>query len=283
MLQWHIGNDPHMKTAYVTFGDRLYSIRDGKFFEDTPVFSAAVASASKKSRIFAFIFFSAIGALTLFAAYGDAGRAYGDHIAYWWKNNRSALLFVRTTQQASLTGFLPLSGDMPPETITDTPPTIATSPNAIPALKPATQKALQMPYLSVPKLRIQSPIIETQLDEAIINKNLERGIIRWPTSENMGAGGTTILLGHSSAPRSYRGSYGKIFSLLDKLQTGDTITVATEQGTLQYRVRDHIIIDPNKTNEEILRLPDMRETLILVSCWPVGTNWQRIAVRASRF
>lgn len=261
-----------MGIAYVTFGDRTYRVGGDGVLEDIHGTAAADAEP-KKLRVSAFVFFIAAAAGVLLVVSGNTEKAYGDRIAYWWKNHRNAVPLIRSTQQAYVAGFLPLSGDLGP----------ALLPKEAPALQASQNGTVQKPYLAIPKLRIQAPIIETELDEKNIDKNLERGIVRWPTSDAPGTGGAAILLGHSSAPRSYRGAYGKVFSLLDKLEVGDAITITTQEGTLQYRVRDRIIVDPKQTDEWVLQLRDTRETLILVSCWPVGTNWKRIAVRASRF
>ena len=257
-----------MGIAQITFGNRIFRLNKDGALEDAHE-TAVVDVEPKKLRVSAYVFFIAISVFTLVVISGDTSKAYGDRIAYWWKNQRNAIPLIRSAQRAYVVGFLPLSDEVLTQETK--------------ALQASGDVATHKPYVSIPKLRIHAPIVETEPDEKSINKNLERGIVRWPGSDALGSGGATILLGHSSAPRSYRGLYGKVFSLLDKLDTGDTITITTREGTLQYRVRDRIIVDPKQTNEQVLQLRDTRETLILVSCWPVGTNWKRIAVRASRF
>lgn len=77
-----------------------------------------------------------------------------------------------------------------------------------------------------------------------------------------------------------QGDYGAVFALISKLSKDDVIDVQTNRGTFSYRVRERIIIDPNRSQENFAGLKG--ENLVLVSCWPVGTDWQRIAVRAEQ-
>ena len=134
--------------------------------------------------------------------------------------------------------------------------------------------------LYVARLNIRTPIVLADQDLKAINAALAYGTVQWPGSATIGDGGTTIVLGHSSAPLSYRGKYGAIFSLLEKLQAGDVITMQTPGALYTYTVRDQLIINPKKEKPDMLQQDG--ETLLLVSCWPVGTNWQRIVIRADR-
>lgn len=134
--------------------------------------------------------------------------------------------------------------------------------------------------LAITKLSVEAPVVVAGRTSASVNDALAKGVLFWPESAPFGSGGTTILLGHSSAPLSYRGKFGAVFSLLGKLEAGDMISIDTNDATYQYRVRDRLIINPKKEKPDLLQQDG--EMLLLISCWPVGTNWQRVVVRAER-
>jgi len=197
-----------------------------------------------------------------------SGRSYVAHMQYFLRTHyimeRIPLLSRFTDTRVFIGALLPLSPNRKKASFAITSP-----------------KEVVRQIISIPRLNLYAPIVETTLDEEILNANLEKGVVRWPSSATPGAGGATILLGHSSAPLSYRGDYGSVFALLDKLVPGDIISLDGQNGTLTYRVRDKIIIDPKRYQTDLAHtLKD--ESLVLVSCWPVGTSWQRIAVRADR-
>lgn len=138
-----------------------------------------------------------------------------------------------------------------------------------------------VPTIAIPKLGVSAPIVESFPDLTGIDTNLQKGVVRWPESAKLGTSGVTVLLGHSSAPLSYHGAYGAIFALLDKLDTGDLITITSADGQmLTYRVHDHIVRGGKQYDINNFGFGSGHQLLVLISCWPVGTTWKRIAVRA---
>lgn len=84
-----------------------------------------------------------------------------------------------------------------------------------------------------------------------------------------------VIAGH----RGYNGA--SYFRYIDKLQVGDTVSVTNLWETLQYRVTEIKIIDPNAVTE-ILIQPG-RELLTLLSCHPYASGGrQRYVVYCER-
>ena len=137
--------------------------------------------------------------------------------------------------------------------------------------------------LTIPKLQMAAPIREVEGVAILgVNEELSRGVVRWPGSARVGEAGAAILLGHSSAPLSYKGDYGSVFALLDKLEAGDKIVIDSLYGSRTYKVTGRIVVNP-KTPTGIGQTSNAdSEALVLVSCWPVGTDWKRLAVSAER-
>ena len=137
--------------------------------------------------------------------------------------------------------------------------------------------------LQIPSLGIKAPIIfEPSTDENKIYKSLEKGVVHYSETPKPGKAGTSIILGHSSAYSWYKGDYGSIFSRLSKLKTGDVILIDADGQKLSYEVAKFLIFSPKTENDFELRELESTDdsSIVLMTCWPTGTNAKRIAVRA---
>ncbi|MEK7525842.1 MAG: sortase [Patescibacteria group bacterium] len=137
--------------------------------------------------------------------------------------------------------------------------------------------------LVIDSLGVNAPIVfDVPPDNDIIYKNLERGVVHYSNSVKPGQPGAAVVLGHSSAYPWYKGKYGSVFALISKLKPGDKFYVQYEDGRLfVYSVRQSIIFNPFKPDGRLSQLETTdRSSIVLVSCYPVGTNYLRIAVQA---
>ena len=131
--------------------------------------------------------------------------------------------------------------------------------------------------LVIPSLNISAPIVFSKSKKAAdLQKDLEKGVVLYPGSVNPGENGTMVVVGHSSSYPWYKGNYGSIFSLIEKLKTEDKITIIYNNKNYDYIVKNQI-----KVAAQSVQLLQMQNSdLVLMSCWPVGTNSIRIAVSA---
>lgn len=139
------------------------------------------------------------------------------------------------------------------------------------------------PILQIPSLGIKAPIVfEPSTDENVIYKSLEKGIVHYSETPRPGEKGVSIILGHSSAYSWYRGDYGSIFSQISKLKDGDVILIDSGSQKLSYEVSRSIIFSPKTETDFELRELELANgsSIVLMTCWPTGTNAKRIAVRA---
>ncbi len=145
----------------------------------------------------------------------------------------------------------------------------------------------------IEKIGVSAPVVFNMGDtQDHIYSGLERGAVHLDDSPKPGERGTSFVFGHSSAFPWYSGKYGSVFSLLSELQSGDTIYVRYSDGRMfRYIVKDSIIFNPFASifnavpsihDIAVLNHPDPKSnTLVLISCWPVGTNYKRIAIEAT--
>lgn len=247
------------------------------------------SSFAARKRLGAFLL--CLIALDLGMLFYTSGRSYMARASYYFGKYEPALAALALPQNPGTRktiDLLPLSANIE-EYVGNPFVDLAMHVNEAEAATPApvnanitkTPEAQKTLTMRISTLHISAPIQETSADTKAINKALASGVIRWPGSDALGQGGTTIILGHSSAPLSYHGKYGSVFALLDKLEAGNIIFIETPDQTFYYRVHTQLIINQKEAPEDVLKGLD-GEGIILVSCWPVGTNWQRIAIWADR-
>ena len=149
--------------------------------------------------------------------------------------------------------------------------------SSTPTPKTSVPLANNQTTLIIPSLNVSAPIVFSKSKiEQDLQKDLEKGVALYPGSVNPGEDGTMVIVGHSSSYPWYKGNYGSIFSLLEKLKAGDKITIIYNNKNYEYIVKDQI----KATSQSIQFLQMQNSDLVLMSCWPVGTNSIRIAVSA---
>ncbi len=130
--------------------------------------------------------------------------------------------------------------------------------------------------LIIPKININAPIVFADTtNNKIIFEKLEQGIVHYPNSVVPGQVGNSVLLGHSSAYPWYKGNYGSIFALLNRLEQNDEIIVFYEKHKYIYKVQSKQVIN----NQVYINEQNKKSQIVLLSCWPVGTAWKRILIK----
>jgi len=134
--------------------------------------------------------------------------------------------------------------------------------------------------LEIPKINISVPIIfATSTDKGTIMKDLDLGTVFYPNSVYPGQTGQMIILGHSAPPGWPTIKHDWVFTDLQKLSAGDIVMIDLNNKQYTYIVKSKDIIKrgadvPTDT------LASSNNVLTLISCWPPGKDYQRIAVTA---
>lgn len=139
--------------------------------------------------------------------------------------------------------------------------------------------------LVIDTLGVRAPIVfGTPDDVDLIYDNLEEGVVHYSSTAKPGEEGVSIVLGHSSAYPWYKGDYGAVFALLSKLKAGDRFYIQYDDNrSFFYEMKDSIVFNPFSSDERLSAMErSPGNNLILISCFPVGTNYRRIAVRAQQ-
>lgn len=134
------------------------------------------------------------------------------------------------------------------------------------------------PELIIPKLSVRAPIIfESSYKESKVQLALRKGVVHYGTTAEPGKNGNSVIIGHSSGQLWAPGDYKFVFTLLDKLQPGDTVTINYKGTRYLYRVQGSKIVPP--TDFSVLDQTS-QPTLTLITCTPVGTSKNRLIVSA---
>lgn len=137
--------------------------------------------------------------------------------------------------------------------------------------------------IRIPKISVVAPIVFSQKeDEKQIQKDLEEGVIHYPGTAFPAMEGNSYLTGHSSYYTWSKSSYKNVFQNLNDLQAGDDIIIEMEFSNgrkveIIYRVVSSEIVLPD--NSKLFREFEKPE-LTLATCWPIGTDWKRVMVKA---
>ncbi len=134
--------------------------------------------------------------------------------------------------------------------------------------------------LIIPKIEVDAPIvwIESE-DEEEIQSYLQNGVGHYPGTSFPGEVGNCVITGHSSNYWWDAGEYNYVFALLDNLVVGDQVIIYYKQKKYIYEVSEIKKVSPE--NIEVLE-PTSEPSLTLITCWPPGTNWRRLIVRAKQ-
>lgn len=108
---------------------------------------------------------------------------------------------------------------------------------------------------------------------------LQKGVAHSQGTFFPGQKGNIYLFAHSTDNFWDVGRYNAIFYLLKDLGKGDEVVVFYQNVRHNYVVTGSNILNPSEVSY-ITKAATGKELLILQTCWPPGTAWQRLLVLA---
>ena len=132
--------------------------------------------------------------------------------------------------------------------------------------------------LEIPKIEVSVPLNFVE-DTEKVHKTLDNGVVHYPDSVLPGEKGQTIILGHSAPPNWPDIKYDDVFSRLNELDKGDEVFVYFDHQEYVYSVIKKIFLEKGEESYKD-GLTNSNNMLILISCWPPGEDYRRIAVQA---
>jgi LPXTG-site transpeptidase (sortase) family protein len=110
-----------------------------------------------------------------------------------------------------------------------------------------------------------------------LDKELEKGAVRYPTSAPLGVDGTMLLFGHSSYLPVVYHQYYKTFNGIQNLKKGQIVSIYS--GSLEYRYSVSDVHLANAEEDTIALDPNGRH-VVLITCDSFATKSTRFVVHA---
>ncbi|MDD5750514.1 MAG: sortase [Candidatus Pacebacteria bacterium] len=138
--------------------------------------------------------------------------------------------------------------------------------------------------LLIPKIGVRAPIVSSGNDSDTnplrLKPYLDNGVLFYPGSVLPREKGQTIILGHSAPAGWPKINYDTVFSELNRLVAGDEIRIETAAGGVYvYKVVEKVFLQRGDDVPDFT-LTNRINVLVLISCWPPGKDYKRIAVAA---
>lgn len=140
--------------------------------------------------------------------------------------------------------------------------------------------------IQIPKILAYSRVIEnvSPFDSAEYNRVLKENVVaqaKGTDKPGSGNGTSLYIFAHSTNNGLDKLRNNAVFYLLGELQNEDLIFLDYQKNEIKYRVYDKKIV--KATDLQYLDYHDLnREVLILQTCWPIGTDWNRLLIFAER-
>lgn len=128
-----------------------------------------------------------------------------------------------------------------------------------------------MGYITIEKIKVQLPIYHGTSDKVL---NSAVGHVEGSSLPIGGNNTHAVLSAHRGLPSA------KLFTNLDKLETGDIFTIRILDKTITYQVDQILIVLPHETDN--LNIVQNEDYCTLVTCTPYGINTHRMLVRGTR-
>ena len=128
-----------------------------------------------------------------------------------------------------------------------------------------------MGYIEIPEIDVSLPIYHGT-EESVLQ--IAVGHLEWSSLPVGGESTHCVLSGHRGLPSA------KLFTNLDKLQTGDIFMLRVLDNVLTYEVDQILIVEPQETGA--LQIEEGKDYCTLVTCTPYGINTHRLLVRGHR-
>jgi len=145
----------------------------------------------------------------------------------------------------------------------------------------STPMKLSIPAIGIESINLQPNVLST--DETVYNSVLRNGLAHFKGTPLPGDGGNSFIYGHSALPsffNSHQNTPETIFSKLPDANIGNKVIIERDGKTYQYIIKQKKIVEA--TDFSVLEPVDGKETVTLMTCWPLGVGTKRLIVIAEK-
>lgn len=144
-----------------------------------------------------------------------------------------------------------------------------------------TPMVINIPSIGITNINI-TPNVDSYNEETY-NKYLKQGLAHFKGTPLPGDGGNSFIYGHSAVESffsTHQNLPETIFSRLGNIEVGEEVDITKDEKVLKYIVRSKKIVSPDDFS--ILESQKGKETLTMMTCWPLGIGTKRLIVVAER-
>lgn len=141
-------------------------------------------------------------------------------------------------------------------------------------------------YIDIASIGISNIKISSNVDsynEKVYNQYLKQGLAHFRGTPLPGDGGNAFIYGHSAVESFFDNHQNlpeTIFSRLGNIDIGQEVDIKKDEKVLKYIVRSKKIVSPDDFS--ILESQNNKETVTMMTCWPLGIGTKRLIVVAER-
>lgn len=143
--------------------------------------------------------------------------------------------------------------------------------------------------LIIPDLNLNVPLVDTDnagkidFSDENFDDELERGVVKYPTTPTPGQKWNTLLFGHSSTEWWKKNEYWFVFRHLPRLKVGQRFQVIWNGQLTTYEMVERKVVLPKNVEEYYHLFSEKNESyLTLMGCYPIGTADKRMMVVAKK-
>lgn len=138
----------------------------------------------------------------------------------------------------------------------------------------------------IPKIRVNANVVKNvdPFDSRIYQKALTEGVAHAKGSGLPGFPGNIFIFAHSAINWYQASQYNSIFYLTSKLEPGDEIFIYYKGSKYRYSVTEKKIVAASEINylsDSQNATTQSTSSLTLMTCWPPGTDLNRLIILAN--
>lgn len=141
---------------------------------------------------------------------------------------------------------------------------------------------INIPSIGINNIKISSNV--ESVDEKVYDQYLKSGLAHFKGTPLPGDGGNSFIYGHSAVDSFFNKHSNlpeTIFTRLEGIDIGDKVEILKDNNSLEYIVRNKKIVSSDDFS--ILQTQNNKETLTLMTCWPLGIGTKRLVVVAEKY
>ncbi len=140
---------------------------------------------------------------------------------------------------------------------------------------------LSIASIGIKQVNVSSNV--NSYEERVYDEALKHGLAHFKGTPLPGDGGNSFIYGHSTVQNFFNSNPDNpeiVFSRLEKAEIGDTVIIEKDNKSLEYIIRKRKKVEPEDFS--VLESFGGKETVTLMTCWPLGVGTDRLIVVAER-